>query len=117
MSDKRERFFAQKHESFREAFPSISELEVNVEETDMVETQRTMTYNIDSLPGGELRCSNDNCKNGGVYIDMVISDMVRQEKTNLETRERCKGHEPVGRNESQSCPHTFNLDIEIGYED
>jgi hypothetical protein len=117
MSDDGGRVFGTEYDSFEEAFSDVAELELHVEETDMVETQRSNTYDADSLPGGELRCSNDLCKNGGVFVDTIISGMISNDETELETTESCKGHESMGRNESRSCAHLFHLDIEIEYED
>lgn len=117
MSDDRGRVFGTEYDSFEEAFPDVAELKLHVEETDMVETKRSMTYDIDSLKGGEIRCSNPLCENGGVYIDIVISDMIRNNETELETSKTCNGHEPMGRNQSRTCPHMFNLEVEIEYKD
>lgn len=117
MSDDSGRLFSTEYDSFEEAFPNVADLHLHVEETDMVETQREMTYDEDSLSGGKLRCSNDLCKDGGVRVDTIISGMVQREETELETTEHCKGHESMGRNKSRDCVHMFHLDIEIEYED
>jgi len=116
MSDDRKRLFATEYDSFEEAFPNVTELKLRVEETDMVETQRTMTYDEESLSSGELRCSNHPYKNGGVYVDTILSRMIENEETELETTEQCKGHESMGRDQSRDCVHMFHLEIEIGYE-
>lgn len=116
MSDDSGRVFGTEYDSFEEAFPNVAEFEIHVEETDMVETQRSMTYDIDSLSGGKIRCTNDLCENGGVRIEPLISGMIRNDETELETTESCTGHESMGRNKSRTCVHMFHIDIEIEYK-
>ena len=83
----------------------------------MIETRRTVTYDEDSLSSGKLRCSNDLCENGGVRVDTILSRMIDDEETELETTEHCNGHESTERNESRDCVHTFHFGIGIEYEE
>ena len=117
MSDDSGQVFETGYDSFVEAFPDVAELELHVEETDMVDTQRSMTYDIDSLSGGKIRCTNNLCENGGVRIGSLVSGMIRNDETELETTESCTGHKSMGRNESRSCVHMFHINVEIEYND
>lgn len=106
--------FGQKHDSFESAFPEIKEIDIHVEETDLVETQKTRHYTIEDTPGREP-CTNSRCTNEGIRLDRLVSQMTHNDKTHAEFSEGCKGAEKIGRNDSRTCPHRFDVEIDLKY--
>jgi hypothetical protein len=110
-----EPLFGQKHDSFESAFPDIKAIDIRVEETDLVKTQKTRQYTIESAPGREP-CTNSQCTNEGIRLDQLVSQMTHNGETHAEFSEGCKGAEKMGRNDSRTCPHRFDVEIDITYK-
>jgi hypothetical protein len=109
-----EPFFGEMHDSFEGAFPNIEAIEIEVEETDMVETQKTRYYTIEDIRGREP-CTNPPCTNKGVRLDRLVGQMTSNDQTHAEFSEMCKGAEKIG-NDSRTCPHRFQVEIDIEYK-
>lgn len=107
--------FGEKHDSFESAFPDIESIDIHVEETDMVETQKTRNYTIENVPGREP-CTNTRCTNKGIRLDRLVSQMVHNDETHAEFSERCKGVEKKGSGNHLSCPNRFHVEIDIEYK-
>ena len=110
------RVFTQSYDSFEEAFPEIEEIEVDVEETDLVETQRTLHYTIENIRG-KVPCTNSQCTNRGVRLDSLISEMKREGDSHGEFTKSCEGVEKFGQNDHRTCPHNFHVEIDLEFRD
>jgi hypothetical protein len=102
--------------TLQKAYPQIENIFVSVTETFRNGESRIRTY--DKTNTGEFSdCSNQFCVGGGVSIGEVISQMVRERKTEGEKSSSCRGHEgsPKGRKIYGSCYHRFNVSVKIGY--
>lgn len=108
-------FFGKNHNSFQSAFPDVKSIDVTLEESDMVETQKTRHYNIDTISGQEP-CSNALCTQRGIRLDRLVGEMVYNDDTDAEFTESCKGVEKKGQNRHLNCPHMFEVEIEIEYK-
>jgi hypothetical protein len=105
---------------FSEAFPTIAEAGIVVEETDFGEPLRTHHYSTKVGGIGEfVNCSNSMCYNGGVNVAEVLRHMVREGLTEYETqRHPCQGYEgsPKGRKKYRTCGHGFKVTAKITYK-
>jgi hypothetical protein len=105
---------------FSEAFPTIEEARIEVEETDFGEPLRTHHENSKHGGIGEfVDCSNPMCYNGGVNVADVLRHMVRENLTEYETgNQSCQGYEgsPKGRKKHRNCLHGFNVKAWITYK-
>ncbi|WP_049982028.1 hypothetical protein [Halorubrum sp. BV1] len=115
VDDERQPVFREKHDSFESAFPDIEDVEIEIEETDLVETQKKRNYTIENVPGREP-CTNSKCTNRGIEIDRLVSTMKANDETHREFSEPCTGEEKVGRGDSRTCPHRFDIEIDITYK-
>jgi hypothetical protein len=80
-----------------------------------VETKKTRHYTIEDVPGQE-KCTNSSCTNKGIRLDQLVSRMVHNNETHAEFNEACRGVEKMGRNDSRSCPHGFEVEIDIEFK-
>jgi hypothetical protein len=105
--------------SFDEAFPQIDKITVTVEEDGygVGEWNRRRTYSKERL-GEYIDCSNPTCYNGGFSIGSIIREMVREQKTEIETTKRCQGYEgsPKGRRKYRDCINNFKIRVSIEYK-
>jgi len=105
--------------SFTEAFPTIEEARIEVEETDFGRPLRTHHGNSQHGSISEfVNCSNSLCYNGGVSIGDVLRHMVREQLTEYESRSSCRGYEgsPKGRKKYRDCLHGFRVKAWIKYK-
>ncbi|MBN1439724.1 MAG: hypothetical protein JW929_09965 [Anaerolineales bacterium] len=106
--------------SFREAFPEIEKIYIEVLEYENVISENGLTqrYDIDTFPGEFIDCSNRYCFRGGISLGQIIRSMVSSKKTLEEDRIGCKGNEtsPKGKKIYQKCLHSFKYSIKIEYK-
>lgn len=106
---------------FQEAFPTVEEVKVEVEETEY--GQSVLTHYHDSTIGtlGEyVNCTNPSCYNGGVRIGDILRQMVAKNLTEHESALIfCQGYEgsPKGRKRYRSCRHSFKVKARIKYKE
>lgn len=104
--------------SFQEAFPTIKEVTVNVEESNIY--GRSGSYGYTSKDIGEyIDCSNSRCYNGGFSIGSILRTMVSKKEIDFETETIfCKGYEgsSKGRRRYRSCDHRFKAKVHIDYK-
>jgi len=108
--------------TFEEAYPTIEDVTVVVEETgDKIffgrAQSRTYTYGKKSLGEFINCCSNPDCYGGGYYIGFTLDSMVREKETHREFSEPCGSAErtPTGR-VRRACGHHFNITVDIKYK-
>jgi len=113
--------FTKPGRSFEEAYPTIEDVTVEVEETGPKiffgrAKSRKHTYQKNTL-GEFIDCSNHDCLAGGFSIGLTLDRMVRENQTHLETSEFCQGCEssPKGR-KKYPCEHHFKIKVNIKYK-
>lgn len=111
----RKPFFGKKYDSIQEAFPTIDEINVRLEEHDLIEVKRSQNFDIDSIPG-RVPCTNSKCTNEGIRLDSLVSEMVHSDETHGQFEESCRGAEKKGGGDQLTCPHGFEVEIDIRYE-
>lgn len=113
-------FVFAKKVSFDEAFPEIEDLTVEVEESGhgISDWNRKSTYRKKYFPGEYIDCSNPLCYNGGFSIGSILSEMIRNKQTELETSKLCQGNEgsPKGRRIYRKCINFFKIKVSIKYK-
>lgn len=100
--------------TFENAFPTVQECIVEVEESGHVEpnTSRKRTYRN---PGEYINCSNRYCYNGGFDIGSEIREMVRKMENEREGNAICQGAEasPKGKRIHRKCINFFKYKISL----
>ncbi len=110
-----------KASSFSEAFPTIADLRIEVEEygDGVPEKLRKTTYTHHNFPGEYINCRNRRCYNGGFRLGELLRFMTAANKTESESTEFCQGYEgsPKGRVKDGPCENYFKVAITIEYKD
>jgi|HubBroStandDraft_2_1064218.scaffolds.fasta_scaffold2149454_1 hypothetical protein len=90
--------------SFENVFPQLEDACAEYIEYELASEKRYSTHHIRAW-GGLIRCENTRCRRGGYEIDLVVSEMVRENVTEKEFELRCPGDEgtPKGRKPGQRC--------------
>jgi hypothetical protein len=108
--------------TFAEAFPTVDEAEVEVEEIDRPFRKTLLDVRLTSK-GKELAecydCGNPRCSGGGVSIGEVLRHMVKESLTEHETPViACQGWEgsPKGRKKDKRCLRRFKIKARIKYK-
>jgi hypothetical protein len=106
--------------SFAEAFPTIEEATVEVEESLHAEPVIRKVC-LESKAGGISEffdCSSRDCYNGGVSIGNVLRHMVSERLTEHETKLTiCQGGgSPKRRGHAGGCYHFFKVKARIKYK-
>jgi hypothetical protein len=98
-----------------EAFPTVAELTVQVEEfsTQWLTPHQTLTFTRASFPDVVVRCSNPLCGSGRVSLDAVVSQAVRNGLTEHADSRPCGGIERTLR---RRCWHMFAVTVRIRYK-
>lgn len=107
-------FVFSKKVPFQEAFPTIEELKVKVEESGDGVSEWGRTRHYHTTVGEYVNCSNPLCYNGGFSIGQILRDMVEKEDTQREESKFCQGYEgsPKGRRKYRSCTNSFRIQIQ-----
>jgi hypothetical protein len=103
--------------TFKEAFPNIESVTVDVVETDEYGDERRMTYFETDL-GQFIDCSRDRCYNGGFDIGKEIRRLYSAKLTEGNGEMSCQGRDgtPKGKYKGESCDHRFTFSINIVYK-
>ena len=120
-------FLFGKKVSFKDAFPSIQEINVEVKEYEDFWKKgdnyslypHTTIFNNQYLPKEYIDCTNTICHNGGFHLGSIIREMLRNKETFKEGQSKCQGNEgsPKGRRIYRSCMHIFDYKVTIKYRD
>jgi hypothetical protein len=108
--------------SFAEAYPTIEEATLEVDETSMGIATPIRTHHRNSKGGGLnefVNCSNSLCYNGGVRIGTILYQMVREKQTDFESGPiKCQGYEgsPKGKKRLRDCLNFFKVRVRIKYK-
>ena len=105
--------------SFEEAFPSIEDVMIEVREfgSGPFGQAAKVTYRKGQF-GNIIDCKKYECTAGGFDISQILDDMVRENKTKLETTKFCKGYEATPtRRRRASCDHYFKIKVDITYRE
>lgn len=114
--------FCQPGLSFEERYPTIEDVTVKIKETGsklyfgrVPSVERT--YPKNSF-GEFIDCSNPKCYGGGFSIGRILNDMVRNNKTHLETSEFCMGCEASPKlRRWYPCDHYFKIKVDLKYKE
>ena len=112
-----------KTSSFREAFPDVEDIKVDITENGIFGSMhgdpRTPTYTKRTFPGEYVDCSATLCYGGGVNLGQLVRDMLPTRQRELEIRCVCQGYEgsPKGRRKYRPCINSFKVTIGISYVD
>jgi hypothetical protein len=103
--------------TFKEAFPNIQSVTVDVVETDEDGDERRMSYDETEL-GQFIDCSRDRCYNGGFDIGKEIRKLYAAKLTEGGGEASCRGRDgtPKGKYQGESCEHMFTFSINIVYK-
>ena len=104
---------------FEKAYPEVENISVNVKEAGyMLKRENTFTLTKNNIYPN-FSCSNISCKQGGISIERLIRDMIRNKETEINTQLGCKGHEgsPKGRRRGRDCMNHFEIQISIEYKE
>lgn len=102
--------------TFREAYPEVTSLEVEVRAIPMgFGNIESYHYSLDLAPGQFTRCPNPNCANGGFDVGSFLHHLVREGKPAGEGGGPCVGAERLGRHGRRSCFYSFSAKATIGY--
>ncbi len=109
-----------KKASFDEAFPTIEDLTVEVEEfgQGITKGNRQRVYRKQNFPGEYIDCDNPLCYNGGFSIGEILREMVANTQMELDTSKLCQGNEgsPKGRRIHKKCMNAFHIKVSIKYK-
>ena len=102
--------------TFREAFPEVTSLEVEIKATPLGFGQtEVFNYSLEAVPGQFTPCPNPNCRGGGFDIGTFLYQLILSGKTSGETGGGCVGAEKLGRHGRRSCIYSFSGKAAIGY--
>jgi hypothetical protein len=103
---------------FREAFPEIADIVVEINETGegLHGGVSKRKLGPDSI-GEFVNCSNPICYGGGFNLVDIIREMVSKKETEREDSRLCRGNEgsPKGRRIYRKCFNMFEIKINIKY--
>lgn len=105
--------------SFEEAFPTIKEVIVNVEESNIYGQTKNRVCKSSNGMGEYIDCSNSSCYNGGFSIGHILREMISKKETDSETELHCQGYEgsAKGRRRYRSCDHWFKAKVHVDYKE
>jgi len=108
-------------EKFAKQPDDIVDIHVKLKEVDDIfwgGKSRVMVFEKENLPG-RINCSNPRCQEGGVSINELIKDAIKERKEFAEAKKKCSGYEgsPKGRIKRKSCIHAFEVTVHIRYVD
>jgi hypothetical protein len=116
----RNTFLDESKVSFREAFPQIEDIIIEVEESGrgVDSRDRKRSYARQDFPGEYVNCSNTLCYGGGFSIGRPLRAMVSEIQTEFEGSSLCKGRQgsPKGKRTYGSCPNFFQFKITVKYK-
>lgn len=100
---------------FAEVFPEIEDITVEIkEEGYMVSKKATYNLTMETLRP-HIPCNNISCKkNSGFDLQPIITDMVRNKKTILDTSAGCNGTETSMK---RDCLNAYDVRISIKYKE
>lgn len=107
--------------SFKEAFPEIDDLIIDIKEIGCLGSLRGLEvskhYSMDNLPREYVNCSNPLCYDGGFSIGKILRNMVQSKEIEKEGSEICHGYEgsPKGKRNYRSCVNNFHYLIKLQY--
>ncbi|WP_321507756.1 hypothetical protein [uncultured Methanoregula sp.] len=108
--------------SFEEKYPQIAGISISITETKSgmrKEYCQAGYSDIKKVPGIHP-CSNPRCKEGGLDINRIISDMVAKDQSNHKINLRsCIGYTtlPRGNSPGTPCTNDFTATVKITYRD
>jgi hypothetical protein len=103
---------------FESAFPEIEGVEVEVIERGAGILDPEPILLKKQFLGEFIDCHNPICFNGGFSIGRILRQMILENKTELESKVLCKGHEgsPGGHNIYRKCLNSFAVRVRINYK-
>ena len=116
--------FAPRTSTFREAYPMIESLRVEVRphgegfEPFGQQPEWLDVYTFDTVPA-LIDCRNPRCYGGGLDLDRLLRwEVVERKLTEFETTKPCRGYEgsPKGRRRDDECDTYFKIKISVRYK-
>ena len=105
---------------FAEAFPTIRDITVKVEQSGEGVDRWNVTRHLSKHSVGEyFDCANPLCYNGGVRIGSIVREMKFSNETHHEVSFSCQGYEgsPNGRRNYGPCFNRFKITVDIEYDE
>jgi hypothetical protein len=108
--------------TFKEAFPQIDDITVEVGETGYGTTHYLREPSVRVYKNGSsgeyLDCSNPRCYNGGVSVGNMIRKMIQEKNEEYETSTTCRGNEgsPKGHRVYRKCLNCFTIKVNLRYK-
>ena len=103
--------------TFEEAFPELENVNIKISFLrGGGREEKTEIFTKDNFTGNGVRCSNPDCKNGGlsaITILSLIKKMISEKKVQLEEHKFCNGGLYKGQTRYNDCGWSFNIDISI----
>ncbi len=104
---------------FEEAFPTLKDLKVEVQETSRgSEFQRPpgkTVYDRTNLPGEYVDCKSRLCYGGGFSLGAILRKMIREKQIHLEDGPICWGQEG-GRKIYRHCMSSWDVKVDLVYK-
>lgn len=101
--------------TFREAFPMVSglRLEVTAEPLGFGRVE-TYQYSLENAPGQYCPCPNPLCSGGGLDLGSELERLIHERKESGEWSRRCRGGEKIGKS-FRRCYYKFTATVSIEY--
>ncbi|WP_367872961.1 hypothetical protein [Luteolibacter sp. Populi] len=109
-------FVLAKLTTFREAYPQVASLELEVTAFPMGFGQsENYYYSLTCPPGQYAPCPNPQCAGGGFNIGSFLSDLIHRNETEGEIQGGCVGRERLNRKHSRHCFYCFKAKAKLTY--
>jgi hypothetical protein len=104
--------------TFRESYPQVASLAVEVKAVPMGFGQSEIYhYTLDTVPGQFTPCPNVHCCDGGFDTASFLMELISSCKTTGETGNLCAGAIKIGRYVRGECNYAFSGKATIGYSE
>ncbi len=112
-----EPFLAGRKTTFREAYPQIAtlELEITCSPTGFGKIAQYF-FSLDNPPKNQCGCHNPHCSDGGFDVGYFIDSLISKKQTQCEVTAQCCGLEKLGRSGSSVCRYRFKAKAKITYK-
>ena len=104
--------------TFEEIFPTVQDINILVEETgDDLPRPHPERFSKHFVPH-VVDCSDPRCVKGGVFLGLIVHDVIRDRRTSFQDAKPCRGFRgsPKGRRYHGACDHQFKIEISVTYK-
>ena len=113
--DRSRRIFAPVNATFEEVYPTLEEvkIEYTVSEFGQEIGKRFWDFKQQS---GLIPCPNQSCQRGGFELDRIVSEMVRNHKSEGDFDKSCPGDEGSLKRRGRDCLYSIQGTIKLKYK-